>query len=189
MPQLTGAVLCGGASRRMGRDKAALTLSGQSFLALQADKLRAAGADELLLSGPHTLPGARAVPDLLPGRGPLGGLHACLKAARHPHVLVLGVDLPRVSVSALRALLDAYHANRADAAVCLSPDGRPEPLIAVYRAALWRDVQALITDGPAPVRALLDAVDAIRLPYPGPASQLLNCNTPEDYRRLLSEDA
>ena len=79
---MSAAVLAGGKSSRMGRDKAALPFGGGTLLTYQARKLRALGVKELLLSGAaEAVPGARLVPDLLPGRGPLGGLHACLSAA------------------------------------------------------------------------------------------------------------
>ncbi len=175
----TGILLCGGKSRRMGRDKASLVLCGKPLLLWQADKLRALGAEELLLAGgTRTLPGARIVPDLLPERGPLGGLHACLTAASFEYCLVLPVDAPLVPEPALRALLDT--AQGCDGAYLQSPRG-PEPLLAVYHRRLAPLAAQLLASGPAPVRALLTQADLAAVPYTGDAALLQNCNTPEQF--------
>ena len=79
----------------MGRDKASLPFRGSTLLEWQADKLRRLGVRDLMLSGcRRDLPGARLIPDELPGRGPLSGMHACFQRAAHPHCLVLSVDAP-----------------------------------------------------------------------------------------------
>lgn len=178
----TGVILAGGRSSRMGRDKAGLLWEGQTFLQLQAAKLRSLGARELLLSGAGlSLPGARTVPDLYPDRGPLGGLHASLREASCPRVLVLAVDLPLVPEGVLRDLLDLHSRSGAQVAA-LAGDGRLQPLAAVYDAALAGRVEALIREGPCPVRALLEACRAVSLPCS--PSLLLNCNTQADYQSL-----
>jgi len=178
----TGVILAGGRSSRMGRDKAGLLWEGRTFLRLQAEKLRSLGARELLVSGAGlSLPDARTVPDLYPDRGPLGGLHACLKGASCPRVLVLAVDLPLVSEEILRDLL-ALHARSGAQVAALADDGRLQPLAAVYDAALADAVEGLIRDGPRPVRALLETCRTVSLPCP--PGLLLNCNTQADYDRL-----
>ena len=86
---LSGIILAGGQSRRMGRNKSELRLNGKTLLQIQADKLFALGIGDVMLSGADcaALPGTRVIPDEYAGRGPLGGLHACLKAARNPFCL------------------------------------------------------------------------------------------------------
>src|SRR5579859_5479057 len=84
-PIATGVVLAGGASRRMGRDKAALVLDGEPLLARVVSRLREA-VDRVIVIGPPDR--AAIVPsdvsvflDLEPGLGPLGGIYSALRHA------------------------------------------------------------------------------------------------------------
>ena len=94
----SGVVLAGGMSSRMGRSKPELLLRGKTLLQWQVEKLRRLGIADILISGSRCfwLPGTRTVPDILPQRGPLGGLHACLDQAENSRCVVLGVDTPLV---------------------------------------------------------------------------------------------
>ena len=175
--RISGCILAGGKSERMGRDKAFLRLGGRTLLELQAEKLRALGIRDLLISGTAGLPGVRTVPDLLPDRGPLGGLYAALCTAEYSSCLVLSVDTPLVPVEALAALIEAHTGG----ATLLSHRGRDEPLIAVYDCAAAERILPLIAEGGAPVRALPDLASARRVVYEGPEALLRNCNRPEDF--------
>src|SRR5215216_4507058 len=125
------AVLAGGASRRMGRDKATLAVGG---VALAAGVLAAAArvADPVVLVAPEGHParrlGARVVTD--PGEGPLAALAAALEALDATHVLVLAGDHPGLAVELLAQLVAL--APRGDAVACRRGP-RLEPLVAVYR--------------------------------------------------------
>jgi molybdopterin-guanine dinucleotide biosynthesis protein A len=145
-PPFSAVVLAGGRSTRMGRDKALLPLpDGRTLLARQLDVLRTAGAAEVLVSArpeQHLpLEGARLIPDCEPDRGPLGGIASALAAATHDHLLVLAIDLPRMSAEFLAGLVAAAPAGRG-----LVPllGGEPEPLAALYpRAAASRAADLL----------------------------------------------
>ena len=127
------AVLAGGASRRMGRDKATLAVGG---VALAAGVLAAAArvADPVVLVAPEGHParglGAPVVTD--PGEGPLAALAAALAALEADHVLVLATDHPGLVVDLLAHL--AALAPRGEAVACRRGP-RLEPLVAVYRRA------------------------------------------------------
>jgi len=125
------AVLAGGASRRMGRDKATLRVGGVELAALV---LAAAAqvADPVVLVAPEGHPARRvaapAVAD--PGLGPLAALAAALDALEAEHVLVLAADHPGLRVPLLAHLVAL--AGEADAVACRRGP-RLEPLVAVYR--------------------------------------------------------
>ena len=127
------AVLAGGASRRMGRDKATLRVGGVELAALV---LAAAAqvADPVVLVAPEGHPARRvaapAVAD--PGLGPLAALAAALDALEAEHVLVLAADHPGLRVPLLARLVAL--AGEADAVACRRGP-RLEPLVAVYRRA------------------------------------------------------
>ena len=125
------AVLAGGASRRMGRDKATLAVGG---VALAAGVLAAAAAvaDPVVLVAPEGHPArrlhARVVTD--PGEGPLAALAAALEALEADHVLVLAGDHPGLAAGLLAHLVAL--APRGEAVACRRGP-RLEPLVAVYR--------------------------------------------------------
>src|SRR5262249_20874052 len=106
---LTAVLLAGGRSERMGRDKALVEIEGQPLWRRQIALLEALPPAGLIISGPRRAefaPGTRCIEDSGESRGPLSGVAAALQAATQPHVLVLAVDLPRMSVEFLRHLSD-----------------------------------------------------------------------------------
>lgn len=177
---LSGIILAGGMSRRMGRDKARLVLGDKTLLQWQVDKLCALGITDILISGGEhlALPGTRTVPDILPQRGPLGGLHACLSQAQNSRCMVLSVDTPLLPVNALARLCR----SSGEEVTALRCGGRLEPLIGVYGSALSSKIYPLIQKGGAAVRSLQTVGRWEVFDYLGPADYLRNCNTPEDFQ-------
>ena len=177
---ITGVVLAGGASSRMGRDKAELTLGGRTLTEIQVEKLRKLGIGDILLSGSGMAPpGVRQIPDIHPGLGPLSGIHACLQAAKAPACLVLSVDVPLFPAEALGELIAAHTAG----ITVLACGGEIEPLIAVYDSSLAPRAEELLLSDSRKVRSLMRGVPVRELPFTGSPDALLNCNTPEDFAR------
>lgn len=189
--EIGAALLAGGQSRRMGRDKAQLLLDGQSFQARVAAQL--SGFPERLLSiapgDPRELPGFRPVPDIFPGCGPLGGLHALLTACRSDALLALSCDLPlfrrELALFLIQQLTDSHAA-----VVPVTRDGRAHPLCAVYRKTLLPELESRLQAGELRVMALLDAIPTRWVPLesaPFPDRWLANINTPQDLQQLLNQ--
>jgi len=124
-----GYVLCGGASRRMGRDKALVEVDGTAMARRVADALRAAGADRVLAiggDGPALAGrGLRVEPDRWPGEGPLGGLITALADAHRSAdvAVVLACDLTDPDPATIARTVEARAHHRSDAAVPVV-DGR-----------------------------------------------------------------
>ena len=177
--KMSGCVLAGGSSKRMGTDKALLKLGDKTFLEIQIDKLKRMGIDDIIYvrSEDEEVPGARRVTDLYPKRGPLGGIHAGLQACENKSCLFLGVDVPLVPEDFLKEIIER-HTSGITIAQSLDSD---EPLIAIYDAELADVIPPLIRDHGAPVRELFKYAPLRRVPYTGPEGLLKNCNTPEDY--------
>lgn len=193
---VTGVVLAGGQSRRMGRDKALLELSGETLLA-RSLRVLAPLSDDLLVvgrdPGESALPGVRAVPDDEPGLGPLGGLATALRHLRTDRALVVACDLPLLQPDLLRHLLALAHAHAAaaDAIVPRTAKGA-EPLHAVYAAACLPAVEACLGAGERAVFALLGRLRTRYLEppewqrYDPEGLSFLNVNTPDDWRRIVA---
>ncbi len=129
---VTGAVLAGGRSSRLGRDKALLTVGGEALLA-RAVRTMATVCGEVLVVGPPereaVTPGVRVLADERPGVGPLGGIATALRAMRGARLLAVATDMPLLNANLLRYLLDLS----GDVAVVLPRvDGRTQQLHAVY---------------------------------------------------------
>ena len=175
----SGAILAGGFSSRMGKDKAALLFGGMTLLEWQVQKLRALGIGDRMVSG-STMPVSetRFIPDIYPHRGPLGGIHACLNAARHENVLFLAVDTPLVPLSALRLLAEAHTGG----ITLLCRGGADEILIGIYSVYLASAAKAILHTSASGVYRLAEHTTVRRVEFPGEAALLMNCNTPEAYR-------
>jgi molybdenum cofactor guanylyltransferase len=132
---VAGAVLAGGASRRMGRDKATLVVGGVELASL-ALAAAARVADPVVLVAPEGHPARRlaAAPVADPGRGPLAALAAALDALDADHVLVLAGDHPGLRVELLAHLVSLAGRAETEAVACRRGP-RLEPLVAVYRRA------------------------------------------------------
>lgn len=181
---LSAILLAGGKSARMGRDKALLPFRGTTLLDWQLQKLRGLGVGDIMIAGgDYRREGARTVADEYPGRGPLGGMHACMKQARNPACLVLSVDVPLVPPQALAALAAAHRAGPGP--VTLLAHGETwEPLIGIYQTGLFPRIEAILQSENTAVRRLLDQTGFDTVVWPGEEDLFRNCNTPADYELL-----
>ena len=195
---ISAVILCGGRSSRMGTDKALLTLGGESFLDIQINKLRSLGIDDIMVSGHDygiRVEGVRRVRDEIADCGPLGGMYSCFKSAAHDYALVTTVDSPLISARTLQTLIDLCDpagAKKPDAdtyaeidAWVISRNGRPEPLLGIYRCGIHDIILSQIKEGKLAVRRLLDRINCIYPELSGAPEELLNCNTPEDYSKVM----
>jgi molybdopterin-guanine dinucleotide biosynthesis protein A len=182
-----GVVLAGGASRRLGEDKALLAAGGERLAARAARKLAAVCAEVVAADGGRAIvPGVPSVPDG-PGRGPAAGVLGAAAACSERTLLVLACDLPEVPEVLLAALAGAAGADW----VVPRWQGRLEPLCALYgpaalaalarRAAAGRFALHELDDEPGLVIAHLEEED-IAL-FGDPARLFLNLNTPDDVAR------
>ena len=191
MIEIEGFILAGGASSRMGADKAGLALGGETLVARAARALSAAAARVSVVSSRegHEVFGLPVVPDVHAGAGALGGLHAALAACRAPWALVVSCDLPFVTPE-LFARLASFAGDDCDAVAPVQPDGRQQPLCALYAARACRAAAArLLEEGERRPRVLLREVRA-RWVFPAELSDLTraeyfftNVNTPAEYER------
>ena len=179
---ISGIILAGGRSSRMGTDKAKLMLERKSLLEWQVQKLRALGISDILISGDHFFPDTKTVTDELSGRGPLGGIYSCLRAAKNDRCLVLSVDTPLVPPSALYHLCQAHKGG----VTVLCHGNFQEPLLGVYDRKTASAAYDLLTVGNASVRSLKSKVNWLTFDYAGPEEFLMNCNTPQDFDRVCT---
>jgi len=128
-------ILAGGKSQRMGKDKAFIRFHGETLVSRILDRLEGLAEEVIVIAprSPENLPrGVQFAPDLLPGRGPLGGLYTALSVASHQIIAVVACDMPFVNAKLLAYQRDILLSEDLDVVVPSSEKGL-EPLHAIYR--------------------------------------------------------
>jgi len=157
---MSGLVLAGGASRRMGRDKAQILFGSEPLVLRAVRRLAQVCVDVVVASGDgHRLDhlGVTQVADVMRGAGPLAGIAAGLESARHDLVAVVAVDMPSASPAVLALLADLW---RGEAAVVPIVEGRWEPLHAVWARSAAPGIVACLRAGERRVMRVLTTLGA-----------------------------
>ncbi len=191
---LAGVVLAGGASQRMGRDKANLPVpgpagtSGAPTMIEHVVGVIGQRCDPVFVMAAQGQPlpalQARIVRDELRGLGPLPATARALRVAGEAGArlaFVCAVDMPLLAADVIDDLV--RRANETNADVVLPWDGQDHYLAAVYRTDLADRADALVAAGARRMRALVDASDTQRIVMPDSRS-LTNVNTDADLRAL-----
>lgn len=186
--KVTGVVLAGGLSTRMGRDKALLSWGDTDFLHIVLNKLAPVCAELIVVSNlPRRLdPAVRVVPDLFLQCGPLAGIHAGLTAAANEYIFVAACDMPFLNTEAAAYMIAAGQAY--DAAVP-RVDGRLHPLHGLYRQTCLPVAAAMLEQGRFKVAELLYQIKLREISeteitrFDRELKTLKNINTEDDYKR------
>ncbi len=183
---VTGVVLAGGRSERLGRDKAGLLLGRETLLQrvvrtlshLSDDLVAVVRADQQIV-----VPGARVVRDVAPYSGVLAGMAAGLMAARHDWALVVACDMPFLNLDLLRYMLSL----RCEVDVVVPRlDVGAEPLHALYHKRCLGALTKSLAEGR---RRVISFYDTLRVRWVGTGEiarfdsqgrSFFNINTPDD---------
>ena len=192
LPSFTGVVLTGGSSTRMGQDKSLLKVHGVALAALVAAALSDAGASEVIAVGGDiaslaSLRGIdRAVPDLPPGEGPLGGVLTAFECALDDVVVILACDTPQVGASTPAALVAGLFSDPQVAVSYAVVDDRIQPLTAAWRRSLaWEPLQAAFDQGVRAPRSVLGALTVSEVRTIAPEA-VEDVDHPEDLQRYAA---
>lgn len=183
---MTGLVLAGGRSRRMGRDKALLpvvagdgTWLERAMTVLEPHVSRglvACGARERYGALVRRRPGWSLVLDDRDGEGPLAGIVAGLEAARTERILVLAVDMPGVDADAVGVLVGA--ARPGDQVLHVRDPRGPQPLFALLARDVLPAARAALRAGERRAVAYWDDVRTRAVDPSLAGDGLRNVNTP-----------
>ncbi len=197
---VTGVVLAGGRSTRMGADKRQLRIADAELLALAVEKLRPI-CNEIIVAVAKNerlkLPKVKIVTDFARGKGPMAGICSALCAMRGTLAVVLACDLPLLGTDFLQFLVSC--ARDPDSVgvnfdiVVPKNRGQLEPLAAVYRASVRSPMRAWVAAERLSLSAFIResglrirCVGARELSQFGaPSRMFLNVNTPADYARAV----
>lgn len=172
----TGVVLAGGRSSRMGTDKARLLWHGTPLLLHMQNLLAEAGASQVIVSGDY--PGVCSIPDVVIELGPLGGLASVTDVLSDGLLIVVPVDMPLITPTAL-ASLAASHGR----CVCYRDHMLPMRLQLDAHLRSWLKQALSLAPRDRSLHALHTAMSGRFLPLPDDSdNQLGNFNTPEEWR-------
>ncbi|HDN64995.1 MAG TPA: molybdenum cofactor guanylyltransferase [Methanosarcinales archaeon] len=194
----TGIILCGGRSRRFGKDKALLSIDGVPMVQRMTgrishvvDKIIIAARDSAQresLAAISAIPdGAEVVCDPVIGYGPVAGILAGLSASKSEYSICLACDLPYVNPEVIDALFGCAEANNSDVAIPKHPNGMLEPLHAVYGRSMVGACRDAIDRGGHTIRGAMSSLErVIFVPteslrrFDPDLRTFLNVNYPED---------
>ena len=151
-----------------------------------ADAVRGAAGAVVLIGDPVALIhlGLPVLRDEIPGCGPAGGIYTALRASATDWNLVVACDMPAVSGGALCELINAAEKSESDCVAAASPDGRPEPLCAVYHRRCLPALERAIKDKRLKMRDLVREM-GVSVVAVAPAV-LANVNTPDEWSEFES---
>lgn len=189
---VTGIILAGGSSRRMGCNKALLKIGDQTLIESIYLTMASLFHDVVIVTNTpeeYAFLPCRSVSDLCRDVGAMGGLHAGLSACSTPKAFVVGCDMPYLNPELIRQLCSMKTSK--DALVLINAEGLREPLHALYNAEIVDKAGQLIESGHKSILDLLDALDTTQVPLEsfsaiaGATASCTNINTREEYDRLL----
>lgn len=192
IPLSSAIILAGGASRRMGTDKALLTLDGKTLLARVVAVMARVAGEILVVGAPprHVPEGVRYMPDDLPGSGPLGGILTGLRRARQQYAVVAACDMPFLQPALLRFLLGSAPGYEA---VIPRFQGRAHPTLGVYSRETIEVIERRLAQGERSIVGMLESIhvrwldEASILRIDPSGKSFRNVNTPSEWEAILRE--
>lgn len=187
IPNVTGVILAGGKSSRMGSNKALLPYRGGRFVEAIHRQLADIFEEVLLVTNSPEqydfLP-CRKVPDIHEGMGVLAGIHSGLYHSSKPAIFAVACDMPYLVGDLIR-----YMAGRADAGGVLIPEspGGLEPLHAFYGKGCLAAIEATLLSGQRRIVSFFDRTNVSKMNQEQVAIfdpayvSFVNINTPDDY--------
>lgn len=177
-------ILAGGKSTRMGRDKAVLTHNQKTFLEILCHLCKA-HSDTVTIVSPHpahTFPNSHTLADILPDKGPLGGIFTALTHTNAEKILTLSVDMPFISEKILQTVIKAGDTQDFIAA---KNKENIYPLLGVYPKRLIPEIQATLSENKLKMKDFLAKNNASYCIFNEDASLFANINTPDDYLKQI----
>ncbi|WP_158849357.1 molybdenum cofactor guanylyltransferase [Algibacter sp. L1A34] len=129
---ISGIILAGGKSSRMGTDKGFLMLNDKSFIQHSIDALKPLVSKIIIVSNntDYDVFGLKRIDDIIENTGPLAGIYSGLKASKTEYNLVLSCDIPLINANILNRLILGI--DKTSEVIQIESKGQKMPLIALY---------------------------------------------------------
>ncbi len=159
---ISGIVLAGGESKRLGADKAFLQIGGRVLIEAIVEKMAQIGDEVIIVTNSpqrYDHLAARLVGDVYPGKGSLGGIYSGLKAAHNHHSLVVACDMPFLDLNLLRYMILL---SPGQDVVIPRVGGLTEPLHAIYSKQCLQPIERVLASGDLKI---IDFFPEVRVRY------------------------
>jgi len=187
---ITGIILCGGKSIRMGVNKAFIQIEGVPIITRIYDLFKALFREVIIVTNEKDLFSdfdSKICSDLIPGKGALGGLYTGILSSSFQYCFCVACDMPFIQKPLVQYLIE--NIDDADVVVPQTKDGL-EPLHAIYSKNCVKPIRKMIDEGKSKIVDIYDQVkvkivdekDFLRFD-PGGES-FINVNTPEELRSI-----
>ena len=190
--KISGILLAGGKSKRMGEDKAFIKYQEKELFRYPLEILEHF-CDEIIISSSNPSfnnTGHLVYPDDVPGLGPIGGIHTCLIKTKNEYSIVLGCDTPLLDHLTISELIK--NIKNYNIVVAVNSTGHPESLVGIYKKKSLASIDLLIEKKNYKMSDLLkqEKTHYHKLPYSkSKLTQLFsNINTQEDFQRLSANE-
>jgi molybdopterin-guanine dinucleotide biosynthesis protein A len=192
--EATGIILAGGKNLRLGRNKALEIIGGKKVIERVVSSLNPIVKQLIIVTADGKnhlipIPGARFVPDIYPGKGPLGGIYSGLTVSSTELNIVVACDMPFLNTGLLRRMLDL--APEFDAVIPRTRESLFEPLHAVYSKNCLAVIKSHIETGQLSIRAFLAEVKVRYIDeeecrrYDPDLLSFFNMNRQSDYEKAM----
>jgi len=189
----TAALLAGGKSRRMGFDKQLFHVQKDRFFEHLLPALKERFEDVLVVTDQPEIyfgMGVRPVRDVIPGLGPLSGIHAAVREAKSSYVYIFACDMPMIDQRYIDHMIQRLTDSPADA--CVTVKGNwIEPFHGFYGKRALPVMEGDLLAGKSSVYYFLQKINTLYIPeaearrFTPDWSLFRNLNTREDYAALL----
>jgi molybdenum cofactor guanylyltransferase len=184
---VTGYILAGGKSSRMGTDKGLILFNGKSIIEHIMEQLQPVTDKVIIVSNNPAYEkfGVEVITDLVREIGPAGGIFTALSHSKTAQIFVLSCDMPFVTTAAIEYVIQ--HASQSQITIA-SHDGRSEPLFGIYSKTCLTQWDMLIQKGFLKLQEMVAEFDLLKLNMDGSPlftrNVFININTPEDLKNL-----
>lgn len=186
---ITGIILAGGKSQRMGTDKGLIQLKNKPFISHIIEALNPLVSKTIIVSNSikYDAFGLKRIEDDIKNAGPLAGIYSGLKASKTNYNLVLSCDVPLINTTILKVLINSIEENTDG--IQIKSAGQNMPLIALYKKQCEPIFLKLLLDGE---RRLKFAIKACRITTIVLDKELekhtTNINTPEQLKQISNDN-
>ena len=182
---ITGIILAGGKSSRMGTDKGFLLLNNKPFVQYSIDALKPLVSEIIIVSDnpEYDVFGLKRVNDITKNAGPVAGIYAGLSASSTEYNIVLSCDIPLISTEVLQKLINAIDAD--SEIILAESNGKSMPLIAIYKKSIAETFNTFLEQDERRLRVVVNACKSKNIILENElAFTTMNVNTPNELKTI-----
>ena len=189
MKNVTGVILAGGKSSRMGSDKGLLLINGRPMIQMIIDAMKPLVKEIIIISGNDAYGelGYQVYPDIIKEKGPVGGIYTALSHAETEFSLCVSCDTPYVTTKLLKKLIEESEGNRA---TLFNYNGKLQPVISLYQTNVVSLIKGYLDENRLKLMLVNKNLDCKIIKIDSDDFEektFFNVNTPEDLKKSRDE--